>query len=452
LCGGFVTIVFAAMGIFWTGSHAGFSLCWIVAGAGLGFLVHNLPPAKIFMGDAGSLPLGFLCAALALPGIANAHWGRSNSNLWEGTAMMLASSILLAVPILDTLLVTTTRILSARNPMQGGQDHTSHRMARLLASENRALAFFLGMGVLTSAVFPWIARGPSILAMCAGGIFWLGVILFGNFLAGADPSARDNATPLWRILREWMNRYAVIPILFDAVLLLLIFPAAYSLRFDFHLGSQEIEAIRRSLPILSFCVLGAGILLGTYAVPWSQASSLDYLRQAGASVLGTLVALATITLATRFEDGYSRSAYLMFGILFVSGQATARCFQDFGIRLVTHAAKSSGQKPVLIYGAGKRGRLLAEACGAVPELAGFRAVAFFDDNENLLGKRLDGLPVITPESINDLPAFSEIWISTPEVNEMSIRNNQSKSLSDCTVKRLVLELQDHGKIECNLPL
>lgn len=440
LCAGFVAIVCAAMGILWTGGENGAGLCGIVAGAALGFLVYNFPPAKIFMGDSGSLPLGFLCAALALPGSLNGHWGREAQDLLAGISSVVAASVLLAVPILDTFLVAITRILKARNPMQGGRDHTSHRLAKLLASENRSLVFFLLLALATALIFLILLKVPPLMAICAGGVFWLSLVLLGNLLTAGINADRSKGPFFLGFIRTWSKRYAVFPLLLDAGMILMLFPAAYYLRLDFQVGLQELDAMRRSLPVLLFSILGSGLLLGSYAVPWSQASSLDYLRQAAVSGMGILLALAAVTLATRFEEGYSRSAFLIFGILFIVGQGTARVFQELGMKVALRAGRPSSRIPVLIYGAGKRGRLLAEACGIVPELSRYRVVAFFDDNEELRGKRLDGLPIYTPHSRLSVPEIREIWISSSSIRKKA-RVDGRRAWAGLPVRKLVLELQ-----------
>ena len=89
-----------------------------------GFLVRNLPPARIFMGDAGSLFLGFFLAGLCLVQDA-AYYSR-------GMMAVLAMPVLLmCIPIFDTTFVTVTRFVSGRRVSQGGRDHTSHRLVAL---------------------------------------------------------------------------------------------------------------------------------------------------------------------------------------------------------------------------------------------------------------------------------------------------------------------------------
>src|SRR6187431_470870 len=82
----------------------------LIAGAASGFLVYNFPPASIFMGDAGSLTLGFSLAAMAL-GSEGVRGSRT-----DVLTVMVAPVFVLLIPIFDTTLVTVARLLSGRSP------------------------------------------------------------------------------------------------------------------------------------------------------------------------------------------------------------------------------------------------------------------------------------------------------------------------------------------------
>lgn len=97
------------------------SLSFALAGCALGFLWHNRAPAKIFMGDAGSLFLGFLLAAL---GLELRFDNISQITFFVPVAVM-------AVPILDALMVSISRVRRGLSPIHPGQDHTSHRLVKL---------------------------------------------------------------------------------------------------------------------------------------------------------------------------------------------------------------------------------------------------------------------------------------------------------------------------------
>lgn len=97
------------------------SLSAALAGCALGFLWYNRPPARIFMGDAGSLFLGFLLAALGL----ELEFG----NLARVTFFVPIA--VMAVPVLDALLVSVSRVMRGISPIEPGKDHISHRLVNI---------------------------------------------------------------------------------------------------------------------------------------------------------------------------------------------------------------------------------------------------------------------------------------------------------------------------------
>lgn len=117
-------------------------LSFALAGASCGFLRHNFPRARIFMGDCGSLILGFLLATTAIMG----SW--SSRFLTTSLAM---PALILAYPIFDTTLVTIIRLREGRSVFQGGKDHSSHRLALIGFKKRRAVlaiyAVCIGLGV-----------------------------------------------------------------------------------------------------------------------------------------------------------------------------------------------------------------------------------------------------------------------------------------------------------------
>ncbi len=131
---------------------AAFSLA--VAGACLGFFIHNKPPATIFLGDAGSMFLGFLVAALAL-----------KVDLPEGSWMvrLAVAALLVAVPLFDEALVVLARLREHRPVMLGSTDHSAHRL-RALGMEQEPRRRHDGRragGVLTRSRSAWPRPRPT---------------------------------------------------------------------------------------------------------------------------------------------------------------------------------------------------------------------------------------------------------------------------------------------------
>jgi UDP-GlcNAc:undecaprenyl-phosphate/decaprenyl-phosphate GlcNAc-1-phosphate transferase len=129
------------------------ALALALAGCAAGFLRANFHPAKIYMGDAGSLFIGFVLAVLLLKLRANAP-----------TRVPLA--VLIAIPgvaIFDTTLVTVSRLAHRRSPFQGGQDHTSHRLVRRGMSVPAAVTTIYVAGVVLGGAALLMAQlGPSV--------------------------------------------------------------------------------------------------------------------------------------------------------------------------------------------------------------------------------------------------------------------------------------------------
>jgi len=149
-------------------------LSFALAGACFGFLKHNFPKAKIFMGDSGSMFLGFTLACIAVLGS------------WETDKITLSLSLpilVLGYPIFDTTLVTILRIVEGRSIFLGGKDHSSHILASTGYKKKRAvlviylICILLGLTAFTVSALPLFIGVPVALftaAMMAGFGIYLG--------------------------------------------------------------------------------------------------------------------------------------------------------------------------------------------------------------------------------------------------------------------------------------
>jgi UDP-GlcNAc:undecaprenyl-phosphate GlcNAc-1-phosphate transferase len=99
-------------------------LALVFIGTLLGFLVFNFPPAKIFMGDAGSLVVGFFVAMLTL---RTTYYHQAQSGSWYPVLMPL---VVMAVPLYDFISVTLLRINQGKSPFVGDTQHFSHRLKK----------------------------------------------------------------------------------------------------------------------------------------------------------------------------------------------------------------------------------------------------------------------------------------------------------------------------------
>lgn len=131
------------------------TLAGALGGACLGYLRYNLPPASIFLGDAGSMLVGFVLAAL---GLMIGH----GQQTFTGLAIPL---IVLAYPIFDTTLVTMTRLAEGRSVAIGGKDHSTHRIFTLTKSARKTVVWVYGInGSLTLAAILLNISGDTVVA------------------------------------------------------------------------------------------------------------------------------------------------------------------------------------------------------------------------------------------------------------------------------------------------
>ncbi len=172
-----------------------FGLC----GACAGFVPLNLAgPAKIFLGDGGSMPIGFLAAALAMATSRHAP---------AGNAGVLVGALLVALPIFDATLVSVSRTRRGVSLMTGGRDHLTHRILLAVRTPRWvAVVLAVAQGALCGAGVVAYEMGEAAVAVVALGAFVLGVIAIlvldraswrpaGIAVAASPPVTLANARP-----------------------------------------------------------------------------------------------------------------------------------------------------------------------------------------------------------------------------------------------------------------
>jgi len=238
-----------------------------------GFLPFNLRPrrgAAVFMGDSGSMVIGFGLASLALA----ASWTVAGTT----AATILLPLLVLAIPILDTTLVTIARLVEKRPVTQGGRDHTSHRLVYYGLSETKAV---LLLAIVASAI------GATALAynvldngrLTAVGVLVTFVLLvqFGSFLSDLQERTRrgvEGPEPsLWRALIFEPRR--LVEVFADFVLICASFLAAYVLAVDGTGTDYERSVYLSALPILLASRYVFFVALGVYRRVWRFATARD---------------------------------------------------------------------------------------------------------------------------------------------------------------------------------
>ncbi len=132
------------------------SLAGAICGAAIGFLIFNFNPASIFMGDMGSLVLGFMLAVLAIKLRFNAPLSIST---WSVPLLVLG------LPIFDITLVVFTRLREGRSPTEAGKDHTSHRLVQMGLSRRNAVLVLYGVCIALGVMALIVNRVPPDTAL-----------------------------------------------------------------------------------------------------------------------------------------------------------------------------------------------------------------------------------------------------------------------------------------------
>jgi UDP-GlcNAc:undecaprenyl-phosphate GlcNAc-1-phosphate transferase len=143
-----------------------------IAGALMGFLVYNFPPARIYLGDGGAYLIGFSIAALSL----------SSSNKGSVAAVLMVTIVALGIPILDTTFALIRRAVRGYPIFHADDEHFHHLLERLGLNKHRALMAFYAIAVVFSLLglsIVW-SQGRT-LPIAIGAVFFLAVIALRYF-------------------------------------------------------------------------------------------------------------------------------------------------------------------------------------------------------------------------------------------------------------------------------
>jgi UDP-GlcNAc:undecaprenyl-phosphate GlcNAc-1-phosphate transferase len=352
----------------------------------LGFLPFNFRPGKpaaVFMGDSGSQVLGFTLGALGLA----TSWKVAETTV----ATLLLPILVLGVPILDTALVATMRMVEGRPIHQGGKDHTSHRLVRGGLSEQRTV-------VLLAAIAAGL--GATSLAYSVLGNFWItlvGVLVtfallvqFASFLVDLErgEAGEEIVRGGWMLRTIVLHRRRLLEVLVDFALISVSLYAAYALLVGGNGTAYERHVFTVALPVVLVTRYLAFIVLGLYQGVWRFAGS----REAAAIVLGVAVSEVVafgIVVGTTTLGDFPARVFVADGLLCTIVIGASR----FGERMLFRARATLNEREghrTLIVGAGKSGRSLVRELRETP---GERVVGFVDDDPRLHRRRLLGVPV-----------------------------------------------------------
>jgi len=367
------------------------ALCAVILfGATLGFLFYNFNPATIFMGDSGSMFLGFTLAALTMKG----NWEQATNLL----LMVLTPLLILAVPIFDTTFVSLVRWMNGRAISQGGRDHTSHRLVAFGLSERKAVALFYSISIVCGSIAFLGVRYDALLLSLLGTLMVISISSFGIFLnrvvvygTEGEPCVRavvDRGVVLDIFL---MHKRRILEVLVDVVLIGLAYAGSFMIRFDGDIPPPHLRVLAESLPLILSLKLVVFASFGLYSGVWRYADMRDLLAILKAVTLSSVLSVAAMTILFRFELFPRAVVFVDWMLLFllVSGVR--------GLLLVIRAylfdLSDAKGKRVVIVGAGDAGDMVLRELQNNTRI-GYLPVAFFDDDPEKQGRRVRGVPVL----------------------------------------------------------
>lgn len=367
------------------------TLSAVFAGAVVGFLVFNFNPASIFMGDCGSLFLGFFLGAVTL--VSNSGGVRRNV-----VAVLAIPVLLLLIPIIDTTLVTVSRRMAGRPVSQGGRDHTSHRLVALGLSERNAALTLWAVAALSGAIAVVVRNFTWMVGAFLAPAFFMACLFLAVFIGGVrvyQPVSDEHeggGRALLPTLADFTYKRRLFEVLCDVAVIILAYYGAFLLRFEAEIVQPYYHVFIESLPIVIVLQLAAFLVLGLYDGLWRYTSMSDLSRQIRAVSGAWVVSTLAIVFIFRLEN-MSRSVLIMQGVLLMVGVAGTR----ISFRLLRSWAARFQPAPlgkrVLIYGAGDGGELLLRELIQNREL-GLCPVGFVDDDPQKQGRAIHGVRVL----------------------------------------------------------
>jgi UDP-N-acetylmuramyl pentapeptide phosphotransferase/UDP-N-acetylglucosamine-1-phosphate transferase len=373
------------------------------AGSLLGFLKYNFYPAKIFLGDSGSLYLGFVLSVLSIESV---HRGAV-------LVAALAPILVLGLPILDTFLSIVRRFLKPISHESGGvsgeapaethrlipsiftadKNHIHHRLMKLGFAHKKAVILLYGISVLL-CVLSFVAIAWQNINM---------ILLIGAILIALLIGVRSLKYDEFRLLDGgFVLPFFDIPLiskrLFQSFLDLCLIALSFYLAFLLAVGKFDSKEIKvfflGTIPVVIVLKILAFLLVGLYRGSWKYANLGDFIRVFEAVLLGSFVSVAVLSLLRTPNAGYRFGP--VFFVLDFYFLLTLSIGARMSFRLFDYFYRSrlpAEGRNVLIYGAGRHGALLIRELQLQrdPQV---RIVGFIDDDKRKIGSYVQHIPVV----------------------------------------------------------
>jgi UDP-GlcNAc:undecaprenyl-phosphate GlcNAc-1-phosphate transferase len=391
-----------------------------LAGALIGFIPYNLRSSKTFLGDSGSLSVGFVLGAGSLVGLQR-----------DGGWMAIPALLALAIPLGECTLTVVRRSLGALqlehmhdDPVEryvlrsswprlfrADRRHIHHRLLDLGMSRERALTLLYGASVMLAVLgvvaVRWPILGPfSVLLAAAGAIYFAPRWLYDELRL----LRRGALLPLYDV--RWASN-RLVHAGYDAAATATSFVLAEALAHGVGVLRDPGLALRTGAVVV---VMLFGLwLAGLYRIALRHAGLTETLRASRAVVMGSVLSAAAI--AALFQHDLRAAVWGLFLFFMLSAVVPMR----MSFRLFDHAHQRgrNGGRPALIFGAGRAGKLALHEMLSNPRL-GLVPVGFVDDDVGKWGREFKGYriyPSVGLDSLCKALGVADVVLSTRKLPE-----------------------------------
>ena len=357
----------------------------VLLGGIAGFLVYNVHPASVAMGEAGSLLIGLSMAAMPLRFAP----GRGGDLL----AIIAVPALLLLIPIADAAVVALARIMSGSSE-EAGPGSSSQRLVAIGLSERGAVGLLWLLAAVGGGIAVVAERSQQRITDILAAIFMIGIALFALYLARVrvhekgDPNGlRGTIMPLGV---ESGYRRRLVEVLLDLLLVSVAYYGAFRLRYDTLEWAENFDYFRQSFPVVLGIQMIVMLAVGAYRGLWRYFSLSDGVTIAKGVFVGVLASQVAILYLYRFE-GYVPAVFIVYAmlalLLLVGSRVSFRVIREF-----VQQRRPTGQR-LVIYGAGDAGSIAVKHLLS-DERNEYRIVGFVDDDVSKRNVRMHGYRVI----------------------------------------------------------
>ena len=361
----------------------------VFMGTLLGFLLYNFQPASIFMGDSGSLFIGFLLAGITT------HQRVFHSGHF--LPIIIVPALILFIPILDTGFVSVMRTLFGRSVAQGGKDHSSHRLVAIGLPERKAVLTLYGFSLAGGTVaLVGALSGTStfftflVIFLLISFFFWLYLARVRVYPEG-QKTLIERSNALTTIWVDFTYKRRIFEVILDVFLISFAYWLSYFLRFEGAAYGSNFPLFLKTLPIVLACLMLAYFGFGVYRGVWRYTSVAELITYVKAVTSGVVLSILIILFLYRFQ-GYSRTVFAIYwGILLLFLAGSRLSFRMIAETLRQNSV-ANGRR-VLIYGAGDKGEFALREILNNEKLA-LTPVGFIDDDVRKHKRKIQGYKVL----------------------------------------------------------